>query len=167
MDDGTKSTDPANAKYFKKKAKKGESEDDEEPKDLQPKRPCSSYMYFNIEKGAEIRVEHPDWKMGEVSGEVGKLWEAISDADKKPYEALNAKSKTHHEKQVAELAKKGYFTLDDGSKSTDTKNVPKKRRSKASKAVAVSEEKVVKPRKSVTEGKQIIAKTAKEGKAKK
>ncbi len=41
--DGTKSTDPENAKLFKAKKSKGDQNDDEEPSVRQPKRAASAY----------------------------------------------------------------------------------------------------------------------------
>ena len=45
---------------------------------------------------------------------------------------MHEEDKLRHERQTAELKKKGYFTLDDGSKSTDAENVkmlqPKKKK---------------------------------------
>ena len=51
------------------------------------------------------------------------------------------------EKQQASLEKRGYFVLDDGSKSTDDKNLPTRRVRKASKSLPSDQEESV--RKSV------------------
>jgi len=51
---------------------------------------------------------------------------------------MNAKDKLRHEKQLSDLKTKGYFVLEDGSKSTDDQNVPKPSR-KAKKASLSSE----------------------------
>lgn len=53
----------------------------------------------------------------------------MSEMEKAPYEKMNEKDKARMEKQLAELNKKGFFTMPDGSKSTDPQNVPKKRKS--------------------------------------
>jgi len=57
----------------------------------------------------------------------------MSEKEKLPYDKLNEQDKVRHQKQKDEKDKKGYFMLDDGSKSTDAKNVPKKRKSKVNK----------------------------------
>lgn len=82
MDDGTKSTDPANAHLAKKD--KTKSKDDDEPEALQPKRPMSAYMYFNVEFSSEIRAKNPGvvMAMGEVSKLVSERWNAMSDVQK-------------------------------------------------------------------------------------
>ncbi len=46
---------------------------------------------------------------------------------------MNAKDKERKAKQLADLKSKGYFVLEDGSKSTDDKNVPKVTRWKVKK----------------------------------
>jgi hypothetical protein len=48
LDDKSKSTDLSNAKLFKKR-KSAESDNEEESKELKPKRACSSYIFFATE----------------------------------------------------------------------------------------------------------------------
>ena len=47
----------------------------------------------------------------------------MTDDQKKKFYDLNAQDKLRQEKQLADLKTKGFFVLDDGSKSTDEKNV--------------------------------------------
>ena len=49
----------------------------------------------------------------------------MSDGQKQKFNDLNAQDKLRQEKQLADLKAKGFFVLDDGSKSTDEKYVPK------------------------------------------
>jgi len=81
MEDGTKSTDPANAHLAKKVAK---AKKDDEPEPLQPKRAMAAYMYFNVEYSSLIRSQRPGEKipMGEVSKAVSDKWAAMTDAQK-------------------------------------------------------------------------------------
>ena len=57
---------------------------------------------------------------------------ALESDDLDKYKKMHEEDKLRHDKQLAELKKKGYFTLDDGSKSTDAENVkmlqPKKKK---------------------------------------
>jgi hypothetical protein len=48
MENNTKSTDPDNAKLFKKR-KSTDCDNEEESKELKPKRACSSYIFFVTE----------------------------------------------------------------------------------------------------------------------
>ena len=47
------------------------------------------------------------------------MWKALSDDDKKPYNDKAAADEKRYKDQLAELEEKGYFTMPDGSKSTD------------------------------------------------
>ena len=57
----------------------------------------------------------------------GAIWTAFTDKEKKKYEDLAVKDRKRFETQSAELSKKGFFKMDDGSKSSDHKAKPKKR----------------------------------------
>jgi uncharacterized protein (DUF736 family) len=66
-----------------------------------PKRPLSSFMYFSTAKRSEFAQANPqaDFKMlGKI---IGAAWKELSDADKKPYEKLNAKDKERYESEKA------------------------------------------------------------------
>jgi len=69
--------------------------------------------------------KNPDMHPLEIMAECGKRWIVMSDDQKKKFYDLNAQDKLRQEKQLADLKTKGFFVLDDGSKSTDEKNVPK------------------------------------------
>ena len=53
------------------------------------------------------------------------MWAVMSDSDKQPYVDMVAQDRLRYKDQRRELLTKGYFTLEDGSKSTDSKNQPK------------------------------------------
>lgn len=55
LEDQTKSTDPENAKLFKKR-KSAVSDNEEESKELKPKRACSSYIFFATEYVAKLKL---------------------------------------------------------------------------------------------------------------
>ena len=140
LDNKTKSTDPANAKLFKKK--KSSSETEEEAKELKPKRAISAYIYFASDFSEKTRKAKPELKITEISVLAGKKWSEMSDAEKKPFVEMNEQDKARQEKQQQSLEKKGYFIMEDGSKSTDEKNLPthKRRLSKASKSLPSDQE---------------------------
>lgn len=66
----------------------------------------------------------------------GDKWNNLSEEEKMPYEKLAQKDKTRYETQMAEWKKKGYYIMEDGTKSN--KDVPKNK--KKSKANAESDE---------------------------
>ena len=48
----------------------------------------SAYNYFVAETRNKVKEEHPEWKFGEVSKEVGRLWKELSAEEKKKYEDM-------------------------------------------------------------------------------
>lgn len=124
FDDGSKSTDPQNAKLVKKpksekkskRIEKEESEEEEKVETVQPARVKSAYNCFvaDYQKQIPESTKNTD-RMGMCSA----AWKALSDADKKKFDLMHDADQKRHDLQLAELAEKGYFTFDDGSKSTD------------------------------------------------
>lgn len=155
LEDKSKSTDPDNAKLFKKKSKKSVGQE-EEPQDLQPKRANGAYTFFNTDFVREARAKDPELKTSDCFKLAGEKWATMSEKQKEPYEKLALKDKARNEKQKAELAKKGYFLLEDGSKSTDPQNVPKPKKSRKR-----DEKSVEAPRKSAKDAKAAVAKAKK------
>jgi hypothetical protein len=120
LEDKSKSTDPANAKLFKEKKKRdAPADDDAEPEALQPKRPLSAYMFFSVEYGKTLREKNTELTIGGVAQLVSEKWGTMNESAKSPYDKLNEQDKVRQQKQLAELEKKGFFVLSDGSKSTD------------------------------------------------
>ena len=78
LDDNSKSTDPENAKLFKRK--KSAAELEEESKELKPKRPVSAYIFFATDFSEKTRKSHPEMKITEVTVLAGKKWGEMSDA---------------------------------------------------------------------------------------
>jgi len=81
LDDNSKSTDPANAKLFKKR-KSTDSENEEESKELKPKRASSSYIFFATEYTAKLKQQHPDVKYTELMARAGQKWNEMTPAEK-------------------------------------------------------------------------------------
>jgi hypothetical protein len=67
MSDNTKSTDPENAKLFKK----SENEEDEI---LKPKRVTSAYIYFVTSYIEQMRTSNSDKKQTELVSMAGLKW---------------------------------------------------------------------------------------------
>ncbi len=141
LENKTKSTDPENAKLFKKR-KSAESDNEEESKELKPKRACSSYIFFATEYIAKLKPLHPEVKHTDLMVMAGKKWNEMLPAEKKPYDDMNAQDKLRQEKQQKSLEEKGYFLLEDGSKSNDEKNLPPQKRqlSKAKQSLSSDQE---------------------------
>ena len=94
-----------------------------------PKKPISSYFFFNTEYGAKLRAENPtNTSMKYIAPLVKEKWDTMDEQHRKPYEDMAEKDKLRFQKEKKMLDDHGYFMLADGSKSTDPQNIPKKKR---------------------------------------
>lgn len=59
-------------------------------------------------------------------GFVSKEWNAMTDKQKAPFEALHAKDQLRQKKEEAHLVEHGWFTNEEGVKSTDIEKKVKK-----------------------------------------
>lgn len=64
----------------------------------------------------------------ELLAKAAAKWKTLSDDDKLQYEKMHEEDVERQVRQTEQLLKLGYFTMEDGSKSTDHK--PKKKRVK-------------------------------------
>ena len=78
----------------KKKAKKARDPN-------KPKRSKNAFMLFSAAKRAEIKEANPDMKSTDISKQLGLLWKALSDDDKKPFELQAATEKDAYDKAMA------------------------------------------------------------------
>jgi hypothetical protein len=85
-----------------------------------PTRVTSAYRQFITVRANEKKEAGED--MTNILGVLGAEWGTLNEDDKKPYVALVAKDQIRYDKQVEELKKKGFYTLPDGTKSTDDCN---------------------------------------------
>ena len=132
LENGTKSTDPENSHLLKVKKSKSEAakkksivEDDEEEEEEKfvhppPKRAASAWIYFNTDFVKKFVQDGGDRK--NAFTESSKKWNQMTEEDKQPFVDKESAAKVLVEKQKKELAKKGYYTLEDGTKSTDEAN---------------------------------------------
>ena len=97
-----------------------------------PKKPCSAYLLFNAANIKRVKEEEKIEKYPEAMKRMGVIWNEMSDAEKEKWNKEAAKDKARHDKQLAELMKKGWFKMDDGSKSSDHKAKIKQKRSRNS-----------------------------------
>jgi len=85
-----------------------------------PPRPRNAYTLFTTSLQKEIKAEGFEQK--EVFGEAGKRWKALSEEAKAPWDALATAEKVRELERKAEVEKKGFFLMEDGTKSTDPAN---------------------------------------------
>jgi hypothetical protein len=85
-----------------------------------------AYGFFNMKRRAELKIEHPDWKFGDLSRAVSAEWKQMDEAAKAPYELEAATDKTRYEQQMLTYVP----PHDDGAPETKRKkkdpNAPKR-----------------------------------------
>lgn len=94
------------------------------PEKKQPKKALTGYMYFVMDRNAEVRKTH-NCSMIEATARLGALWKTLTDQEKKPYNDKNTADKLRVEAQLKEISTRGYFILPDGQKSCDVHVVQK------------------------------------------
>ena len=118
-EDGQKSTDL----YVDPKKKYGET-------CVVPKKPLSAYLFYTTENVNSLKEKegctHP-----EAMKKCGELWNKLTPDGKKVYEEKHDGDVVRYKQQVEDLDKKGYFIMDDGSKSSDHQAKQKKRAKKS------------------------------------
>lgn len=93
---------------------------------LKPKKPTSAWIYFNTKTVAQLKVEK-NLDQKEAFAKSAEIWKTLSEEDKKPYTDKSKADEERYKAQLKELGEKGYFTTEDGKKSTDLHVDPKKK----------------------------------------
>lgn len=95
-----------------------------------PKRPMSAYLYFCKDMREVLKKEKPELKANEATSEIGARWKALSEDQKKPYEARHLVDKQRYEAEkggccdgTAECKKEAKA---DSKKKPEPKAEPKK-----------------------------------------
>mmetsp|Transcript_16453 Transcript_16453/g.49540 ORF Transcript_16453/g.49540 Transcript_16453/m.49540 type:complete len:686 (-) Transcript_16453:49-2106(-) len=66
-----------------------------------PKGKSSAFIFFGGSERAKIKEAHPDWSLGDIGRELGKRWNALDDAGKKPFQDLAAEDGERHKREMA------------------------------------------------------------------
>ncbi|RCN43884.1 HMG box [Ancylostoma caninum] len=51
-----------------------------------PKRALSAFFFFSQDRRPEVQQMHPEWKVGQVAQELGRMWKNVSMDEKDMYE---------------------------------------------------------------------------------
>lgn len=68
----------------------------ETEKELLPKKPRSSYIYFCSFERAKIKRDHPEFDFGEIGRELGRRWKSLTIQEKAPYEKQAVLDRKRH-----------------------------------------------------------------------
>lgn len=95
-----------------------------------PKKPLSAYLFYTQENVNQLKEKegctHP-----EAMKKCGELWNKLEGDAKKVYEDKHDKDVLRYKGQAEDLDKKGYFIMDDGTKSSEHTAKLKKRAKKS------------------------------------
>lgn len=95
----------------------------------------------------QVQQQFPQLNHKELLKKIAELWKEIKITDKIKYEDLAKEDKMRYEKQMSEILKKGFFIMDDGSKSSDHQLAVKQKREAKPKDVEMTDEGTSKKRK--------------------
>lgn len=85
---------------------------------MKPKKACASYVFFATAHSAMLRKEK-NYSVVEAMKGAGAAWNSLDEAGKKQYVEMAAKDALRFKRQIEEVKEKGFFVLDDGTKSCD------------------------------------------------
>jgi len=69
-----------------------------------PKRAKSGWLYFCLEKRSELMKQYPSMDMGQISQELGKLWQLQTDTDKVLYNEQSEEDKQRYACEMEEYS---------------------------------------------------------------
>jgi len=65
-----------------------------------PKRAQPAFMFFSVANRTRVSQTNHEWKLGDVSKELGRLWQGMTDEEKAPYFVLHEQDKERHRGDV-------------------------------------------------------------------
>jgi hypothetical protein len=101
-----KEAKPVKEKKAAKPVKEKKEKKEKKVKDPNaPKGPLGAYMFFCKDKRESVKAKHADWGVAEIGRELGGMWKALTDKDKKKYEDQAAKDKDRYKKEMEKYEK--------------------------------------------------------------
>ena len=77
---------------------------------LLPKRPNTSFIFFCNDHRSKIRENNPEFKMGDVMKELGKLWRQCPQEEKEKYNSMSQEAKQTYEDEMETYQENNYYT---------------------------------------------------------
>jgi len=65
-----------------------------------PKRALSAFFFFSQIKRPDVQQGHPEWKVGQVAQELGRMWKDLDETEKKKYEEMASRDKVRYEGEM-------------------------------------------------------------------
>jgi len=80
-----------------------------------PKRPLSAFFSFSQTRRQEIQHSHPEWKVGDVAKELGRLWKDMDASEKKEFEDMSGRDKARYEAEMKDYKAGGKVGVKKGA----------------------------------------------------
>ena len=109
---------PPELKPVTKKTKKTVAKEEPEMEQVKPKKPTSNYIFFSNPNNEMLRKEK-GYSVVEAMKASGVAWNELTDAEKQKFNDMAAKDKQRFLDQTEEVKEKGFFIMEDGSKSSE------------------------------------------------
>jgi len=72
-----------------------------------PKRSLSAFFWFCSDERAKIKGANPDYGIGDIAKELGRMWGEVDADVKRKYEAMAERDKARYEREMTAYKKKG------------------------------------------------------------
>jgi len=72
-----------------------------------PKRSLSAFFWFCNDERAAIKQTNPEFRVGDVAKELGKLWAQVEPEVKRKYEAMAERDKARYEREMTAYKNRG------------------------------------------------------------
>lgn len=92
---------------------------------MRPKKAMVAFMFLVKTMSKQVMAENKE-ECKSAAGAIkilGERWRNMTAEEKAPYVKMSEDDKLRHDKQLLDFNKQGWFTLADGSKSSDQTNV--------------------------------------------
>jgi len=98
--------------YVPVKGEKGHGKKRRQVKDPNaPKRSLTSFFWFCNDERPRVKGLNPEYRVGDVAKELGKLWAVMNPEMKRKYEAMSERDKARYEREMAAYKKRGNVAL--------------------------------------------------------
>ena len=84
-----------------------------------PKRPLSAFFLFCADERPNVKVQFPQYSVGEAAKELGERWNKVSAEVKSQYEAKAAQEKQRYEREIEDYKKKSAIPDPDECEDED------------------------------------------------
>lgn len=71
-----------------------------------PKRPLTAFFWFSNDERANIKGKNPEYGIGEIAKELGRMWKEVGPDVKRKYEKMAERDKTRYQMELTSYSKR-------------------------------------------------------------